>query len=80
MANLCALTALNNMYTILGSGGAYNASAAGVASQKLAGGVARYLDCVGAQHTPKDFGDEDDSEGDEGGDGEVSATGTPGGR
>lgn len=68
MAYLCALTALNKMFTLLGSGGTYNASLAGVASQMMAGDIARYLDYVKVGHTPKDFEDEDESEKDESGD------------
>lgn len=77
IAYLCALTALNNMFTLLGSRGAYNASPAGVASQMMAGDIARYLDYVKVEHTPKDFEDEDEgeSEKDESGDDKESEGG-----
>lgn len=66
LAHLYALTALNTMYVFLGTGGKWYESEAGVASQKLAGGVARYLDFVKAQHVPKSFPDDEEDEGEDG--------------
>lgn len=70
MASLNALTALNDMFTLLVPQGPWYKSPAGIAAQDLSNGVSRYLGYVKAEHIPVEYDTDGDYEDDGGEDGD----------